>query len=109
MGGSSSATRPGVSRFPARWQWVSLALGTGSSCEPDEARGSPRREAYSLYVERRGRPSNEVWRRKLPQYRLDGARGPETLHPGPGHPEEQREDLLRVLAQERRRRGGGAG
>src|SRR3989338_7751398 len=70
MGGSSSATRPGVSRFPARWQWVSLALGTGSSCEPDEARGSQRREAYSLYVERRGRPSNEVWRRKLTQYPL---------------------------------------
>src|ERR1700675_3379605 len=46
--------------------------GTGSSCEPDEARGSPRREAYSLYVERRGRPSNEVWRRKLPQYLLSG-------------------------------------
>jgi len=25
-------------------------------------RGGPPREAYSLYVERRGRPSNEVWR-----------------------------------------------
>jgi len=25
-----------------------------------------------LYVERRGRPSNEVWRRKLPQYRFLG-------------------------------------
>src|SRR6266545_2759652 len=44
---------------------VTLASGTGSSCEPDEARGSQRREAYSLYVERRWRPSNEVWRRKL--------------------------------------------
>src|ERR1700745_3297834 len=30
--------------------------------------GSPQREAYSLYVERCGRPSNEVWRRKLPQH-----------------------------------------
>src|SRR5437899_1318803 len=41
--------------------------GTVPSCEPDEARGSPRHEAYSLYVERRGRPSNEVWRSKLAQ------------------------------------------
>src|SRR5215471_1886136 len=39
----------------------------GSSCEPDEARGSPQREAESLYVERCGRPSNDVWRRKLAQ------------------------------------------
>src|SRR6202795_1660246 len=53
--------------------------GTGASCEPDEARGSPRREAYSLYVERRGRPSNEVWRSKLPQYRRCYNRGMATL------------------------------
>src|SRR6266851_4642044 len=43
--------------------------GAGASCEPDEARGSPRREAYFPYVERRGRPSNEVWRSKLAQHR----------------------------------------
>src|SRR5215469_11760048 len=30
----------------------------------------PAREAYSLYVERCGRPSNEVWRHKLPQHSL---------------------------------------
>src|SRR5262249_21720171 len=42
-------------------------LSAVASCEPDEALGRPRREAYSLYVERRGRPSNEAWRRKLPQ------------------------------------------
>src|SRR6185295_18014725 len=43
-------------------------VGTGSSCEPDEARGSQRCPAYSLYVERRWRPSNEVWRSKLTPY-----------------------------------------
>src|SRR5262252_4670615 len=42
------------------------ATGSGANCEPDEALGSPRREAYFLYVDRRGLPSNEVWRRKLP-------------------------------------------
>ncbi len=46
-------------------QIVGQSRGSGSSCEPDEARGSPLCPAYSLYVERRGRPSNEVWRSKL--------------------------------------------
>ncbi len=58
---------------------VPVWLGAGSSCEPDEARGSQRREAYLLYVERRWRPSNDVWRRKLaqPRARLDrGGRVP---------------------------------
>src|SRR5262249_14566444 len=44
---------------------------SGPSCEPDEARGSPRREAYFLYVDRRGRPSNEGWRRKLARSQPD--------------------------------------
>src|SRR6266851_2133383 len=39
-----------------------VALGTGASCEPDEARGSPRREAYSagraLPEARRADPGN---------------------------------------------------
>ncbi len=45
-----------------------FGLGTGASCEPDEARASQLCPAYSLYVERRWRPSNEVWRSKLAQY-----------------------------------------
>src|SRR5215472_15257053 len=49
-----------VSRFVPSQEWA--------SCEPDEARGSPQPEAYSLYVEGCGRPSNEVWRRKLAQH-----------------------------------------
>src|SRR3972149_3321979 len=60
---------PQESTAPASTQ-ARAVPGTGSSCEPDEARGSQRREAYSLDVERRGRPSNEVWRRKLTQYPL---------------------------------------
>src|SRR5262249_61795918 len=42
--------------------------GAVASREPDEARGSPQCEAYFLYVEHCGRPSNEVWRRELPQH-----------------------------------------
>src|SRR3990172_13059125 len=63
--------------------------GTGSSCEPDEARGSQRREAYSLYVERRWRPSNEVSRRKLTQYRpsATGARWLALLDLGGAQPQ----------------------
>ena len=35
---------------------------------------TPRGDVYSLHVERRGRPSNEVWRSKLIRYRsLDPA------------------------------------
>src|SRR6266498_5848711 len=67
-----------------------FGLGTGSSCEPDEARGSQLCPAYSLYVERRWRPSNvavayrsreseasgemarKTWRSKLAQYQRSG-------------------------------------
>src|SRR5438128_9344337 len=63
-----------------------IRFGTGSNCEPDEARGSQLCPAHSLYVEPRGRPSNvavayrsreseasgemarEIWRSKLAQY-----------------------------------------
>src|SRR6266581_9553355 len=62
-----------------------FGLGTGSSCEPDEARGSQLCPAYTPYVERRWRPSNvvvraaaegeasgemvrKIWRSKLAQY-----------------------------------------
>src|SRR5439155_21060756 len=65
--------------------------GTGSSCEPDEGRGSQLCPAYSLYVERRWRPSNvavraaaegeasgemarKIWRSKLAQYPQDEGR-----------------------------------
>src|SRR5712692_7998756 len=65
-----------------------FGLGTGSSCVPDEARGSQLCPAYSLYVERRWRPSDvavayrsreseavrRIWRSKLAQYRLDEPR-----------------------------------
>jgi len=62
---------------PSVGLWVVGQFGrdTGSSCEPDEARGSQGREAYSLYVERPWGPSNEVWRSKLTWYQgLPGVR-----------------------------------
>src|SRR5438309_7444084 len=40
------APRPGQAGIPVVGQF---GLGTGSSCEPDEARGSQRREAYSAW------------------------------------------------------------
>src|SRR5437773_2714758 len=72
--------------LPATFVVGQFGLGTGSSCEPDEARGSQLCPAYSLYVERRWRPSNvaaayrsreseasgemarTTWRSKLAQY-----------------------------------------
>src|SRR5215472_11042963 len=65
----SESTGGRISGQGRRWSMSDRSKrGAVASREPGEARGSRRREAYSLYVDRRGRPSNETWRRELPQH-----------------------------------------